>query len=244
MVRVAVFLLIFVFNLPVYAADVCIVNSYSIPPAKFVEAKVRELLKQRNHRIVNSDCSVKILIGTPAVVNELEKKDNCRKVYTFVLFPEKFNLEKRRNFWGIRVFPLPEKTYKRFLRVLCLKKKGKVAVPVSRSMLPIARIYLPKKDFVIIPFNKSPVEIFRNLLKYSYVYVFPDPKLLKIVNLTTLVNFCKDNKLFVFSGLSDLSKFDLDYVDEIDYNKLAEKVVFLVEKSPEIKILPCPCRVK
>ena len=244
MVRVAVFLLILIFNLPVYAADVCIVNSYSIPPAKFVEAKVRELLKQRNHRVVDSDCTVKVLIGTPAVVNELKKENNCKKVYTFVLFPEKFNLGKREDFWGVRVFPLPEKTYKRFLKTFCLKKKGKVAVPVSRSIVPIAQMYLPKRDFVIIPFDKSPVEVFRILLKYSYVYVFPDPKLLKLVNLITLVNFCKDNRLLIFSGLSDLSKFDLDYVDEIDYNKLVEKIVFLVENNPKIKILSCPCKEK
>jgi len=242
MVRVAIFLLILIFNISVQAADVCIVNSYPIPPARMVESRVRELLKEHHHRIVNSNCSVKVLIGTPAVVKELNSNDECRRVYTFVLFPEELGLQNRRNFFGVRVFPLPERTYERFLKKLCLKKK-KVAVPISYEMLSIARIYLKKPYFVLVPFKNSPVEVFSKLLKYKYVYIFPDPKVLKLINLVTLINFCRDNKVLVFSGLPDLSKFNLDYVDKLDFNKLAQDIVFLVEdKNPKERILPCPCK--
>lgn len=242
MVRVAVFLLVFVLEISVHAADVCIVNSYPIPPAKMVESKVRELLKEHHYRIVKSSCSVKVLIGTPAVVKELSSNDECKRVYTFVLFPEELSLKKKENFYGIRIFPLPERTYERFLKSLCLKRR-KVAVPISYEMLPIARIYLKGPHFVPIPFKNSPLEVFSKLLQYKYVYVFPDPKLLKLINLVTLINFCRDNKILVFSGLSDLSKFNLDYVDEIDFNKLAQNIVLLVEEErPKEKILPCPCR--
>lgn len=241
MVKLALFLLTFVFEMPSFAAEVCIVNSYSIPPAKRVETRVREILKQHGHRIVDKNCESKILIGTPAVVEELKKSTTYKKIYSFVLFPEKFGLEKEKDFYGVRIFPLPEKTYKRLIERLHLEKK-KVAVPISRNMLSIATIYLPKNTFVTIPFNESPMEIFGSLLKYNYVYIFPDPKLLKLVNITNLVNFCRDNNLIVFSGLSDLSKFDLDYVDKIDYERLAEKLVYLVENTPEKKIQPCPCK--
>ncbi len=241
MVRVAILILILVFDVSAWAADVCIVNSYPIPPAREVESRVRELLKEHHYNIVNSNCNVKVLIGTPAVVKELNGNDNCKRVYTFVLFPERLGLQNRENFYGVRVFPLPERTYRRFLKSLCLKKK-KVAVPISYEMLSIARIYLKNPYFVPIPFKNSPVETFRELLKYKYVYVFPDPKLLKLVNLVTLVNFCHDNGLLVFSGLTDLSRFNLDYVDKLDFEKLAEDIVFLVENSPKEKILPCPCR--
>ncbi len=241
MVRVAVLILIFLLDISAYAADVCIVNSYPIPPAKKLEEMVRKLLLEHNHRIVKNGCDVKILIGTPAVVKEMEREGHYKVIYTFVLFPEKFGLEKRKNFYGVRIFPLPVKTYKRFLRKYALKEE-KVAVPISRDMVPIARMYLPRKYFVILPFKNSPVETFRDLLKYKYVYIFPDPKLLKLINLVTLVNFCKDNGLLVFSGLSDLSKFNLNYVDEIDYEKLAKLLVFLVNHTPKEKIISCPCR--
>ena len=243
MVRVAVFLLILIFDISAstWAADVCIINSYPIPPARRLEHRVRELLKEHHHKIVTSGCNVKVLIGTPAVVKELNANDNCKRVYTFILFPEKLGLQNRENFYGVRIFPLPERTYKRFLKKLCLRK-GKVAVPISKEMLPIAEFYLKKTYFVPIPFKNSPVETFKKLLSYKYVYIFPDPKLLKLINLVTLINFCKDNKLIIFSGLSDLYKFNLDYVDEIDFEKLAEDMVFLVENNPKNKILPCPCK--
>ncbi len=241
MVKLAIFLLVFAFEVSSHAADVCIVNSYSIPPARRVETRVQEILKKHGHRIVNRNCRVKILIGTPAIVEELKKSSAYKKVYSFVLFPEKFGLEKEKNFYGVRVFPLPEKTYKRLIRKLYLEKK-KVAVPISDSMISIAKIYLPEDTFSIIPFNNSPMEIFGSLLKYKYVYIFPDPKILKLVNITNLVNFCKDNNLIIFSGLGDLSKFDLDYVDKIDYEKLAEELVFLVENDSGKRILPCPCK--
>ena len=241
MVRVAIFLLIFLMDISSYAAEVCIVNSYPIPPAKKLEKKIRKLLREHHHKIVKEDCSVKILIGTPAVVKELKTDGETKNVYTFVLFPEKLNLQKRKNFYGVRIFPLPVRTYKRFLKALSLKER-KVAVPVSKEMLPIARIYLLPKYFKIIPFRNSPVETFRKLLRYKYVYIFPDPKLLKLINLVTLVNFCKDNNLLIFSGLPDLKKFGLDYVDNIDYDLLAREIVFLVEHNSKKRILPCPCK--
>jgi len=241
MVRVAVLLLIFLLDVSVSASEVCVINSYSIPPAKELEITVRKLLLKQNHRIVKSKCDVKVLIGTPAVVKEMNRKEQCKIVYTFVLFPEKFGLEKKKNFYGVRIFPLPERTYKRFLKKCSLERK-KVAVPISEDMLEIARMYLPEKYFVLLTFKNSPVETFRDLLKYKYVYIFPDSKLLKIVNLVTLVNFCKDNDLLVFSGLSDLSKFGLDYVDRVDYEKLAELLVFLVNRTPKERIVSCPCK--
>ena len=240
MVRVALFLLIFLIDMS-YAKEVCVINSYSIQPAKYVEGKVKEILNERGYKLVTSGCSVKILLGTPAVVKELKREDKCKKIYTFVLFPEKLGLDKMKNFFGIRIFPLPEKTYQRFLKIFCLKKQ-KVAVPVSENMLSIAKIYLPKKYFTVISFRNSPVEIFKKLLSYKVAYIFPDPKVLKIVNLTTLLNFCKDNDIKVFSGLSDLSKFGLDYTDEVDYGVLSEELVELIDKTPKVKILPCPCK--
>lgn len=240
----ALFLLVVLLNISAYATDVCIVNSYHILPAEKLELKLKKLLKEHGNNIVSLDCSVKILIGTPAVAEDLKNDDKSKKyVYTFVLFPEELGLQYRKSYYGVRIFPLPDRTYKRFLKELSLKKR-KVAVPVSEGMLPIARIYLNKRHFTIIPFKNSSVETFRKLLKYKYVYVFPDPKLLKIVNLVTLVDFCRDNRLLIFSGLSDLSKFNLDYVDKIDFDKLAKEIVFLVENSPREKILPCPCKEK
>ena len=243
MVGLAVFLLTFFISVSSFAGQrtVCIVNSYTIRPAKEVEEKVREILSERGYQIVGSGCDVKVLIGTPAVVDELTSGDNCKKVYTFVLFPEKFGLDRKKKFFGVRIFPLPIRTYRRFLKHLCLKE-AKVAVPVSRDMLPIARIYLSDKHFVIIPFNSSPSEVFGKLMKYRCVYIFPDPKVLKIINLTTLLSFGRDNGIMFFSGLSDLARFGLDYVDRVDYDRLAKDVVFLVERDPKEKILPCPVR--
>lgn len=240
--RISVILLIIQFLfIPSYALDACVVNSYSIPPAQYIEKKFKEIWKKRGNHLDCNSYDVKVLIGTPAVVKSLKESGNYKRVYTFVLFPEVMHLDKKKNFYGVRIFPLPEKTYLRFLNKFHLKK-SKVAVPLSKKLLNIGKIFLPKSDFIIITFNRSPVEIFSKLEKYKYIYIFPDPNLLKTFNLISLINFASQNNIKVFSGIFDLKKFNLTYVDDVDFDQLVNDLILLSEGKIHSRILPCPCK--
>ncbi len=240
MVRIALFLLIFIPYI-VYAGEkVCIYNSYNVPPALKLEKKLLKVLKEKGYDVssVSNNCDIYLVIGTPALLRVLKNKEFKKLIYTFVLFPEELHI-KRENVYGIRIFPLPERTVRVFMKKYGLKKI-KVAVPISRKMLPIAKKYLPKKYFKIILFRKFPSGVFNKLIKYKYVYIFPDPEVLKIVNLINLINFGKENGLIFLTGLEDLKHYDIDFVHAVSYEKLANEMVRLINEEPREKILPCP----
>ncbi|WP_456435018.1 hypothetical protein [Thermovibrio ammonificans] len=246
MVRVTLLVLIGVlafFSEALSGERVCIVNTYSIPPAKKLEKLLRKELATRNYLVTEGDCTVRILIGTPAVEKAL--KDDApgvkRNIYTFVLFPEVLGLNRRSNFYGVRIFPLPSRTVRDFFRSRRLRRRL-VVVPVSKEMEKIATLYLPRKYFRVVTFSDTPTEVFRTLLRYRYVYIFPDPKLLKLVNLLTLLDFGKKNRLVFLTGLPDLAHYGVDFTEPIDYKRLASELVDLIEKTPRAKILPCPLK--
>jgi len=243
MVRLSLLLLIFLLLCrPGYGKElkVCVVNSYDIPPAKRLEEKVVELLKERGYEPSCGKCRVKIVIGTPGVVKELKEKRFRKLIFTFVLFPEElYQAFDGREVYGVRIFPLPERTVKAFASKRKLKKI-KVAVPVSKEMEKIARRYLPDEYFEVLPFKDNPTEVFNQIVNYRFVYIFPDPKLLKLVNLLRLIDFGKENGIVFLSGLGDLKKYGVDFVQEVSYQELARKLVDLVESSPKERILPCP----
>jgi len=243
MVRIATFILITFWTFSSYALGICIENSCDIPPSKLVEEKLKSYIRKNGYRVSCYNYGAKVLLGTPAVEKELKSKDNrnYKRVYTFVLFPEVLGLVKKKNFFGVRIFPLPLNTYQRFLRKTHFKGE-EVAVPVSKNMLSIAKIYLPKKHFKILVFKSSPLEIANKLKNYKVMYIFPDPKVLNVINLVTLIKYAKERNIKVISGLFDLNRFNLDYVDQIDYDKLAKYLIFLIQGKRSEKILPCPCR--
>jgi len=242
MVRITLFLLIFVFGLEAWCGElrVCVINSYTIPPAKEVEASVKEALKQEGYAVVDEGCDIKVVLGTPALAEELKRGEFKKLVFTFVLFPEEL-LEryKRDNVYGVRIFPLPERTVKSFLKGK-KRRRVKVAVPVSREMLSIARVYLPKRYFKILTFEHSPAEVFSKLTRYKYVYIFPDPKLLKVVNLLRLIGFGKESGIEFLTGLGDLKRYGVDYTQQVSYKGLVRSLVEAVKGKPKKKILPCP----
>jgi len=231
----------FLFITTSHALNACVENAYSIPQAKYVENQFKKLWIEEGNKIDCSDYKVKVLIGTPAIAKELLAEGNYKRVYTFVIFPEEFNLTKRKNFFGVRIFPLPERTYLRFIRKLHLEKH-KVAVLVSKDLKNIAKIYLPKRIFKVIVFDKYPLEKLEEIKKYKYLYIFPDPYVLKVTNLITIINFAKQNNIKVFSGIFDLKKFGLTYVDEVNFDKLAEELFLLSKGEIKEKLLPCPCK--
>ncbi|RKQ63696.1 hypothetical protein C7457_0576 [Thermovibrio guaymasensis] len=241
MVRVTLLLLILIPCIA-YAGkeEVCIYNSYNVPPALKLKKKLEEILEEKGYDVsyMADNCDVKLVIGTPALIRVLKKEDFKKLIYTFVLFPEELHII-RENVYGIRIFPLPERSVRVFM-----KEKGlnniEVAVPISRKMLPIAKKYLPKKYFKIFVFKKSPSEVFGKLIKYKYVYIFPDPKILKVVNLVNLISFGKENGILFLTGLKDLKNYDVDFVHGVSYEKLANEMVELIDKEPKEKILPCP----
>ena len=243
MVRVATFILITFWAFSSYALGICIENSYNIPPSKLVEEKLKSYIMKNGYYVSCYNYGAKVLLGTPAVEKELKSEDdrNYKIIYTFVLFPEALGLVKKKNFFGVRIFPLPINTYKRFLRKTHFKG-GKVAVPVSKDMLSIAKIYLPKRHFKILVFRSSPLEVANKLKNYKVMYIFPDPKVLNVINLITLIKYAKEKNIKVISGLFDLDRFNLDYVDQIDYDKLAKYLILLIQGRENGKILPCPCR--
>jgi hypothetical protein len=241
MVRIALLILTILLALPSFAEGfkVCVINSYRVPPARALEGKVRELLLKEGYSLGNS-CSVKIVLGTPALIKELKEGRYQKLIFTFVLFPEELPLPKKR-VYGVRIFPLPERTVRAFM-----EKYGKgcvkVAVPVSEGMVKIAKKYLPKRYFDLLVFRKSPVEVFSSLKEYRVVYIFPDPKLLKVVNLLNLISYGRENGILFITGLGDLKKYGVDFVQEVSYERLARLLVDLVDREPEERILPCPVK--
>ncbi len=244
MVRIALFLLIFIPYIAYAGEKVCIYNSYKVSPALELKRKLEKVLKEKgydyNVSSVDSNCDVYLVIGTPALIRILKKGNFKKIVYTFVLFPEELHI-KRRNVYGIRIFPLPVRTIRAFMKKKRLQQI-RVAVPISRKMLPIAERYLPRKYFRIIVFKESPSEIFDKLVTYSYVYIFPDPQVLKVVNLINLISFGRENGIIFLTGLKDLKNYDVDFVHEVSYEKLANEMVELIDKEPKERILPCPVK--
>jgi hypothetical protein len=243
MVRVALLLLsLFVLSVSSYGEDlrVCVINSYQILPAKRLEQRVKSLILKEGYSLASNDCRVKIVIGTPALVKELQKAQYEKLIFTFVLFPEELPIPSR-GVYGVRIFPLPERTIKAYAKKSG-KKSLKVAVPVSKKIVRIAKKYLPKKYFNLLIFKRSPVEVFEKLKKYEVVYIFPDPKLLKLVNLLGLITYGKENGITFVSGLGDLKKYGVDFVQEVSYEKLADILVKLISQTPKEKILPCPVK--
>jgi hypothetical protein len=243
------FFLVYVY--PVNGKAVCIVDSYRIKATSYVESLIE---KELNNFAVFSNvsldrekvesCDPLILLGTPAVVEAMKKIKKKKVIYTFVMFPEILGLHKKKNFFGIRIIPLPDKTVEVFFSYTGFKK-NKIAVPVSRRTQKIAKKYLSNsKLFEILPFDDDISRLKSKLSGYKYVYIFPDPALLRVVNLLKLMKFAKENGQVVITSLPDLDKYGVNFIYAVDYNLLAEKIVFLIKNTPEEKILPCPARVK
>ncbi len=227
----------------------CIIDSYNIEITRQIKEKLEERLSGGIENIKftknQKECEVKILIGTPAVMKALKENDNKSKkiVYSFVLFPEALKLQTKKNFYGVRIFPLPTKTIKVFFRYTG-ERKAKVAVPISSKTLPIARLYLSSNQFKILPYKSRIEELYPKLKNYKYIYIFPDPQTLKIVNLLNLVRFAKGHKQILISGLPDLERYEINFIYAVDYDKLVDKLISLIKDTPKKKILPCPARVK
>jgi len=243
--------LFLIYVYPVNGKAVCIIDSYRIEATSYVESLVK---KRLNNFAVFSNvgldggkiesCDPLVLLGTPAVVEAMKKIKNKKVIYTFVMFPEMLNLNKKKNFSGIRIIPLPDKTAEVFFSYTGFEKK-KIAVPVSRGTQKIAKKYLSNsKLFKILPFDGDISSLELKLSEYKYIYIFPDPEVLKVVNLLRLMKFAKENKKIVITSLPDLDRYGVNFIYAVDYNMLAEKIVFLIKNTPEEKILSCPARVK
>ena len=255
MVRYRILLLVISFFLvyvyPVSGKAVCIVDSYRIEATSYVKSLIeKELNNFAVFSNVNLDrekvesCDPMILLGTPAVVEAMKKIKGKKVINTFVMFPEILGLHKKKNFIGIRTIPLPDRTAEVFFSYTGFKK-NKIAVPVSRRTQKIAKKYLSNsKLFEILPFDDDISRLKSKLSGYKYVYIFPDPALLRVVNLLKLMKFAKENGQVVITSLPDLDKYGVNFIYAVDYNLLAEKIVFLIKNTPEEKILPCPARVK
>jgi hypothetical protein len=245
MAKLAIFLLItLLLPCSVRAVDrdltVCVFNSYTIEPAKKLEKLIYQKLSLKNYILSDKNCDVEIVIGTPELMERLEKDSFKKLIYTFVLFPEEVKTDKE-NVYGVRIFPLPERTLKAFKERENLKEIT-VAAPISRRMVKIAQLYLDDEEFKKIIFSESPTEIYGELKRYRYVYIFPDPKLLKRINMIDLITFGKKHGIKFLSGLGDLKEYGVDFVQEVSYEKLAEALVSLIEEEPEERILPCPVK--
>ncbi len=255
MAKYRIFFLIISFLLahicPVIAKAVCIVDSYRIEATSYVKSLLEKQLN--NFPVISNvsfnrekieSCDPLILLGTSAVVKAMKRIKNKKVIYTFVMFPEILGLHKRKNFYGIRIIPLPDRTAEMFFSYTGFEKK-KIAVPVSRETQKIVKKYLSNsKHFEILPFNGDISCLKSKLLNYKYIYIFPDPNVLNVVNLLKLMKFAKENKKIVITSLPDLDRYGVNFIYAVDYNMLAEKIVFLIKNTPEEKILPCPARVK
>jgi len=255
MVKYRIFLLVisffFIHVYPVNGKTVCIVDSYRIEATSYVRSLIE---KELNNLAVFSNisldrekiesCDPLILLGTSAVVEAMKKIKNKKVIYTFVMFPEILGLHKKKNFFGIRIIPLPDKIAEVFFSYTSFEKE-KIAVPVSRRTQKIAKKYLSNsKLFKILSFDGDISRLKSELLNYKYIYIFPDPDVLKIVNLLKLMKFAKENEKIVITSLPDLDRYGVNFIYAVDYNMLAEKIIFLIKNTPEEKILSCPARVK
>ncbi len=251
MVRIGILLLILFAIVPVRLSakevKVCVIDGYKIA----VTQRVKKSLERRIENGLNGfslsngfECDVSVLLGTPAVVDAMKKGQSKKYVYSFVLFPELLKLTKKKRFFGVRIFPLPEKTLRVFYRYTGFAKQ-KVAVPVSKRTLKVAKLYLPQSSFKIVPFKDKIEETFNELRNFTYIYIFPDPQVLRIVNLLNLIRFAKEHKQILISGLPDLKKYEINFIYSVDYDRLVDKLVELVkERNPKEKLLPCPARVE
>ncbi len=249
--RVVLIVVFLIFNLGTnaLAVSVCIVDSYKIAVTKKVYEQLAMALSHDSGisyaRYGNSHkCDVKIILGTPGVVKELKSCYPYEKViYTFVMFPEMLGLDKKENFYGIRIFPLPERTVNEFFSYTKMKR-DKVAVVVSRKFLSIAKKYLHSKIFTIIPINSRTEEAFSKLEKFKYIYIFPDPGILKVSNFLALVSYSKYNHKILIAGLPDLNRYDVNFIYAVDFNRLTQQILKLVKTTPSTHILPCPAKIK
>jgi hypothetical protein len=255
MVRYRILLLVISFFLvyvyPVSGKAVCIVDSYRIEATSYVKSLVE---KELNNFAVFSNvsldrekvesCDYLVLLGTPAVVEAMKKIKNKKVIYTFVMFPEILDLRKKKNFFGIRIIPLPDKTAEIFFSYTGLKKK-KIAVPVSKRTQKIARKYFYNSElFKVLPFDGDISHLKSKLSGYEYIYIFPDPELLRVVNLLKLMKFANENGKIVITGLPDLDKYGVNFIYAADYDALVEKIISLIKGTPRERILSCPARVK
>ena len=242
-------ILIPIFHRESFAGNVCIIDSYKIGITQKVESQLSKLLSQTgNVSYANYDntyqCKVKIILGTPGVVKELKKASPYEKViYTFVMFPEILGLDKKSNFYGIRIFPLPMRTINKFFSYTGMKRR-KVAVIISKTNERIAKRYLPAHSFDVILINSRIEEAFPKLNKYKYIYIFPDPEVLKLVNVLSLVSYAKHTGKILIAGLPDLDRYDINFIYAVDFSTLTKELINLVEDSPKKHILPCPAKVK
>ena len=230
------------------AEKVCVIDSYGIAVTERVkDSLISYLGKEEVVSYANlseaKDCRVDVILGSPGVVEALNKVSDSKVVYSFVLFPEALKLDKRENFYGVRIFPLPVRTINKFFSWTGLKRE-KVAVLVSKSNKKIARLYLPSRFFKVIYVNAKVEEAFPQLVKYKYIYIFPDPVVLKLVNLLSLVSYAKSTGKILIAGLPDLKRYDINFIYAVDFNDLVRDLARLVYSTPSKHILPCPAKVK
>ncbi|MEO2069513.1 MAG: hypothetical protein ABGX27_08430 [Desulfurobacteriaceae bacterium] len=231
-----------------------IVDSYRIEATSYVRSILSRKLKNLSYLRPNwerekdklNKCQSLVLLGTPAVAKAIKDKKvkNKKIIYSFVLFPEEFGLSSKDNFFGIRIFPVPQRTAQTFFSYTGLKRDT-IAVPLSEKTKEIAKRYFPNSTFFkLIFFRNDIMEIVPELLKYKYIYIFPDPEVLKVVNLLKLMKLSKDSRKIILTSLPDLDSYGVNFIYAVDYNLLVERILYLLENSPKEKILPCPARVK
>ncbi len=233
-------------------AQVCVVKSYSFDAMNKVALLIISDLS-RDVRLMSPEeikfgikCRNFVLLGSPAV---LKVKDiySRRKlyVYSFVLFPEELGLEKYENFIGIRIFPLPTRTVDKFSE-LANRKVKKVALIVGEKTKDVAARYVKgDKRFKIVVVKNDIGEILDKLQNYKYIYLFPDPVVMKVSNILKLLDFASLRGAITISNIPETAKFGVNFIYAVDYEKLACKIVDVLKGKikEDDNLIPCPAKV-
>jgi len=230
---------------------VCIVKSYSFDVINGVVSDIVDSLEQKNIHLLsleklkrpNRNCDKLVLLGTPAVV---KSRDICSKgklcIYSFVLFPEELNL--KGNFTGIRIFPLPKRTVDVFSKFTGLKPE-KVALLAGERTEEIARKQVKgDRRFRVFIVKDDVNEVLDKLQNYRFVYLFPDPVVMKVSNLLKLLDFTSLRGIITISNMPETEKFGVNFIYGADYQALSRRIVsILKDGKPKKSILDCPAKV-
>ncbi|MEO2083493.1 MAG: hypothetical protein ABGX12_05680, partial [Desulfurobacteriaceae bacterium] len=167
---IAIFITLILGRSALGSEAVCVLDSYNIPPTLELKSKIIKRLEKRGYRVEEGKkCHNKVILGTPKLIEALKEfsPEDGKIIYTFILFPELLKIDKP-NVYGIRILPLPKRTVETYFKKTH-KKPQKVAVPISKKHLKVAKIYLDKKTFSVLTFKKTPEELFNKLKKFKYI---------------------------------------------------------------------------
>ncbi len=244
-------LAVFIFVSSAAGECVCIVKSYNFDVINDVVSDIVNSLEQGDMHSISLkklkrpswDCDKLILLGTPAVV---KSRDICSKgkicIYSFVLFPEELNL--KGNFTGIRIFPLPKRTVEVFSKFTGLKPQ-KIALLVGRRTEEIAKKQVKgDRRFRVFVVKDDVSEVLDKLQSYRFVYLFPDPVVMRVSNLLKLLDFTSLRGIITISNMPETEKFGVNFIYGTDYQVLSRRIVsILKDGKPKKSILDCPAKV-